>query len=160
MLKITVITVGALSEKHWKDAAAEYTKRISGSARLDDVCLKDEKLSSDPSDSEIRRALDAEAERIISAIPKRAFVVPLCVEGRQVPSEALAEKIDAAATAGYGDICFIIGSSYGLSDRVKSLANFKLSLSSLTFPHQMAKVVLLEAIYRSLSILSGSKYHK
>lgn len=159
MLKITLVTVGALSEPHWKDAAAEYKKRLSGKVTLNDVCLKDEKLPQSPSDAEIARALDAEAEKIIGAIPKRALVIPLCVEGKQISSEALAAKIDDAASS-TGEVCFIIGSSYGLSDRVKSLANFKLSLSSLTFPHQLAKVMLLEAVYRSVMILSGSKYHK
>ena len=159
MLKITLITVGALSEAHWKDAAAEYKKRFTGKVAFSDVCVKDERLPQSPSDADISRALDAEADRIIDAIPKRSLVVPLCVEGRQVSSEALAARIGEAA-AKTGEICFIIGSSYGLSDRVKSLGAFKLSLSSLTFPHQLAKVMLLEAIYRSVMILSGSKYHK
>ena len=159
MLKITVITVGSLSEAHWKDAAAEYKKRLTGKVSLTDLCLKDERLPQSPSDAEIARALDAEADRIIASIPKRATVVPLCVEGKQITSEALAAKIDTSA-AETGEICFIIGSSYGLSDRVKALAAFKLSLSVLTFPHQLAKVMLLEAIYRSVMILSGSKYHK
>ncbi len=159
MLKITVITVGSLSEAHWKDAAAEYKKRLTGKVSLTDLCLKDERLPQSPSDAEIARALDAEADRIIASIPKRATVVPLCVEGKQITSEALAAKIGTSA-AETGEICFIIGSSYGLSDRVKSLGPFKLSLSSLTFPHQLAKVMLLEAIYRSVMILSGSKYHK
>ena len=159
MLKITLITVGALSEQHWKDAAAEYKKRLSGRVALTDLCLKDERLPQSPSDAEIARALDAEADRIIGAIPKRALVVPLCVEGSRITSEALAAKIEDAASD-TGEICFIIGSSYGLSDRVKALAAFKLSLSALTFPHQLAKVMLLEAIYRSVMITSGSKYHK
>lgn len=159
MLKITLITVGALSEQHWKDAAAEYKKRLSGRVALTDLCLKDERLPQSPSDAEIARALDAEADRIIGAIPKRALVVPLCVEGSRITSEALAAKIEDAASD-TGEICFIIGSSYGLSDKVKALAAFKLSLSALTFPHQLAKVMLLEAIYRSVMITSGSKYHK
>ena len=159
MLKITLITVGSLSEKHWKEAAAEYEKRLTGKVALSDVCLKDEKLPQSPSDAEIARALDAEADRIIGAIPKRALVVPLCVEGRQLTSGELAARIDAAA-AETGELCFIIGSSHGLSDRVKSLGAFRLSLSSLTFPHQLAKVMTLEAIYRSVMISSGAKYHK
>ena len=159
MLKITLITVGALSEQHWKDAAAEYKKRLSGRVALTDLCLKDERLPQSPSDAEIARALDAEADRIIGAIPKRALVVPLCVEGSRITSEALAAKIEDAASD-TGELCFIIGSSYGLSDKVKALAAFKLSLSALTFPHQLAKVMLLEAIYRSVMITSGSKYHK
>ena len=106
MLKITVITVGSLSEAHWKDAAAEYKKRLTGKVSLTDLCLKDERLPQSPSDAEIARALDAEADRIIASIPKRATVVPLCVEGKQITSEALAAKIDTSA-AETGEICFI-----------------------------------------------------
>lgn len=160
MLKIKIISVGALSEPHWKAACDEYKRRLSGMTALTDVCLKDERLPSAPKDAEIAKALDAEADRIIAEIPKRALVVPLCVEGKEFSSEELAKALDSAATGGKGEICFIIGSSYGLSDRVKNLADVKLSMSKLTFPHQMAKVMLFETVYRSVSILNGSKYHK
>ena len=160
MLKIRIITVGSLSEPHWRAACDEYKKRLTGSASVDEVCLKEEKLTSSPSAAEITRALDAEGERILAEIPKRAFVVPLCIEGKQFSSEELAAKIDAALSGGVSEICFIVGSSYGLSEKVKSAGDLKLSMSALTFPHQLARVMLYETVYRSLSILSGGKYHK
>lgn len=160
MLKIKIITVGALSEPHWKGACAEYTKRLTGAAQITEVCLNEEKLRSDPSPAEIAKALDAEAERIIAQIPKRSLVVPLCIEGRQFSSEELSKKLSDAVSGGKSEVCFIVGSSYGLSEKVKSLADIKLSMSSLTFPHQLARVMLYETIYRSVSIMNGSKYHK
>ena len=152
--------MGALSEKHWKDACDEYKKRLSGSVSVSEIQLKEERLSQGASDAEIKKALDAEADRIIEKIPRRAYVVPLCIEGRQFSSEALASKLDDAQISGKSDICFIIGSSHGLSDRVKALADLKLSMSLLTFPHQLARVMLYETVYRCFSILAGSKYHK
>lgn len=160
MLKVKIIAVGQLSEPHWKAACEEYKKRLTGSVALTEVCLKEERLPSAPSETDIRRALDAEAERIISEIPKRALIVPLCIEGQEFSSEALASKIDASSSGGVSEICFIIGSSYGLSDKVKALANIKLSMSRLTFPHQLARVMLYETVYRCMSILAGAKYHK
>lgn len=160
MLKVYMITLGALSEAHWKSACDEYVKRLSGTVSVTEINLKEEKLKNDPSPKEIEKALDAEAERIIEKIPKKAFVVPLCIEGKQFSSEDLAKKLEGAAVSGKSCICFIIGSSHGLSDKVKSLADLKLSMSALTFPHQLARVMLYETVYRCMSILSGSKYHK
>lgn len=160
MLKIKIITVGALSEKHWKDACAEYRKRLSAKADLEEIQLKEEPLSKNPSAGEIKKALDAEGEKILAEIPKRAMAVSLCVEGKQYSSEALAEIIGDAAVSGVSEICFVIGSSYGLSDRVKSASRLKLSMSALTFPHQLARVMLYETVYRSFTILGGEKYHK
>ncbi len=160
MLKIKIITVGSLSEPHWKEACDEYKKRLTGAASVTEVQLKEEKLKSSPSDAEIVRALDAEGERILSEIPKRALVVPLCIEGKSFSSEELASKISSAANAGNSEICFIIGSSYGLSEKVKAAGDFKLSMSALTFPHQLARVMLYETLYRCVSIISGGKYHK
>ncbi len=160
MLKIKIITVGALSEKHWKDACAEYRKRLSAKADLEEIQLKEEPLSKNPSAGEIKKALDVEGERILAEIPKRAMAVSLCVEGKQYSSEALAGIIGDAAVSGVSEICFVIGSSYGLSDRVKSASRLKLSMSALTFPHQLARVMLYETVYRSFTILGGEKYHK
>lgn len=160
MLKIDIITLGSLSEPHWKSACDEYKKRLSGKATVTETQLKEEKLSRDPSPAEIEKALAAEAERIIEKIPKKAYVVPMCIEGKQFSSEALAAKLDSAVLSGKSSICFIIGSSHGLSDKVKALADLKLSMSELTFPHQLARVMLYETVYRCISILSGSKYHK
>ncbi|MBR0303810.1 MAG: 23S rRNA (pseudouridine(1915)-N(3))-methyltransferase RlmH [Clostridia bacterium] len=159
MLKIKIITVGALSERYWKDAVEEYKKRISAFASVEEICLKEARLPSSPSDAEIARALDAEGEAILAAIPKRALVMPLCIEGRQLSSEELASKLDGASSSGISTVCFIIGSSFGLSASVKS-AGTLLSFSRVTFPHQLARVMLYEAVYRALSITAGTKYHK
>lgn len=160
MLKIKFIVMGALGEAHWKSASEEYKKRISGKATVTEVQLKEENLSKNPSDGEIKKALDAEADKILEEIPKRALVVALCIEGRQFSSEELAEKISSACVDGVSEICFVIGSSFGLSERVKIRADLKLSMSKLTFPHQLARVMLYETVYRSLTIIGGEKYHK
>lgn len=152
------ITVGTLKEKYWTDALEEYKKRISAYAKVDEINLKEERLS-DESPASVCRALCAEGERILERIPKDAFVVALCVEGKMLSSEDLAKVFDHAKS-GSGKICFIIGSSYGLSDAVKARADLKLSFSRLTFPHQLIRVSLAEAVYRSFTILGGKKYHK
>lgn len=160
MLKVTVICVGSLSEKHWREACDEYKKRLGAAVSISEIQLKEEKLPRDPSEAQINKALDAEADMIISKIPKKAFVVPMCIEGKQFSSEELAGKIESAEIGGKSDICFIIGSSFGLSDKVKERADLKLSMSKLTFPHQLARVMLYETVYRCFSIINGGKYHK
>ena len=160
MLKIKIVAVGSLSEPHWRAACDEYKKRLTGAAAVSETAVKEERIRNDPSEAEIRRALEAEADRIIAEIPKKSLVVPLCIEGKQFSSEELAKRFDGAMSSGKSEICFIIGSSHGLSDRVKELADLKLSMSALTFPHQLARVMLYETVYRTVSILSGGKYHK
>jgi len=156
-LKLTVIAFGTLSESFFRDAFAEYQKRLGPQFSL--VQLKETKLSREPSQSEIDKALAEEADRILSAVPKRAAIVALCVEGKELTSPELAAYMEKAAMNG-GEICFLIGSSYGLSEKVKEKAALRLSLSKLTMPHQLARVVLAEALYRSTEIIKGSKYHK
>ncbi len=152
------ITVGTLKEKYWSDAFTEYTKRIGTYAKLEEINLKEERLA-DESPIAISRALAAEGERILERIPKDAYAVALCVEGKMLSSEELARVVDTAKSSS-GKIAFIIGSSYGLSDAVKARADLRLSFSRLTFPHQLIRVSLAEAIYRSFTILGGKKYHK
>ena len=159
MATIKIITVGTLKEKYLSDSVAEYEKRISGFCKVESVNIKEAKLPQDPSDGDIRRALDEEAKQILAAMPDRAFKVAMCVEGKQFSSEELASKIEGAFS-GANEICFVIGSSHGLSDSVKAKADLKLSVSKLTFPHQLMRVVLLEVIYRCLNIIKGTKYHK
>ena len=159
MATIKIITVGTLKEKYLSDSVAEYEKRISGFCKVESINIKEAKLPQDPSDGDIRRALDEEAKQILAAMPDRAFKVAMCVEGKQFSSEELASKIDVAFS-GANEICFVIGSSHGLSDNVKAKADLKLSISKLTFPHQLMRVVLLEVIYRCLNIIKGTKYHK
>ena len=159
MANITIITVGTLKEDYLKDAVAEYKKRLSQYARVDEVNIKEEKIHNEDDPSEIRRALDAEADKILAAIPKGAGSIALCVEGKQYDSPELAALVGRMIDEG-GKLALIIGSSHGLSDRVKSACQVRLSFSKLTFPHQLMRVVLFEALYRSFTILAGKKYHK
>ena len=159
MMQITLVTVGTLKEDYLKAAFAEYKKRLSQYARVDEVNIKEELIRNEDSQSEISRALDAEAEKIIAAMPKDSYKIALCVEGRQFESEALASVISSAADRS-GKISLVIGSSHGLSERVKSISDLRLSFSKMTFPHQLMKVMLMEALYRSFTIIAGKKYHK
>ena len=160
MQRITVIATGTLSEPHWRDAAAEYAKRLSGVCVFSQIQLKEDKLSQNPSEAEIARALDNEGDAIIKQIPKKAAVTALCIEGTQVTSPELAKYFGEVSQSAKPELCFIIGSSYGLSDKVKSIADKRMSMSRLTFPHQLARVMLYETIYRALDISRGGTYHK
>ena len=159
MLSVKLIALGTLKEGYWRDAAAEYEKRLGAFCRIEIVQLKEERLGENPGEGEIRQALDREAVRILEQIPKRAFPIALCVEGKQLTSEELAKSLGDIAES-HGEVCLIIGSSHGLAESVKSACRMRLSVSKLTFPHQMMRVLLLETVYRSLNILKGTKYHK
>ena len=163
MLKVKLITVGTLKEEYLRAAAAEYEKRLGAFCRFELIQLKEERLSELPSQNEIKAALEREAVKITEQIPSSAFCVALCValcvEGKQLSSEELAEKIEAISMD-KSEICFVIGSSYGLCETVKQRADMRLSVSKLTFPHQLMRVILLEAIYRAFNIQRGTKYHK
>ena len=156
---VRFITVGSLKESYLREAVAEYRKRLSGMCRVEEIELKETRLSDNPSDAEIRTALSAEAKAILAAIPPRAFAVALCVEGQKLSSPELSRRLESV-TDETGELCFIIGSSYGLAPEVKSAARLRLSVSDLTFPHQLMRVILYEAIYRCYQIAKGSKYHK
>lgn len=159
MINVKFITVGNLKEGYLREAASEYEKRLGGFCNFKEVQLKEEKLSERPSDSEINAALEREGAKILAEVPPRAFCVAMCVEGGQLSSEELAKKLDDVAQS-HGELCFIIGSSYGLSPKVKAASNMRLSVSKLTFPHQLMRVLLLEAVYRAFNIQKGTKYHK
>ncbi len=159
MAQVTVISVGTLKESYLVEAIAEYKKRLSSLARLEEISLKEERIPDEDIPSAVAAALAAEGERILSRIPEGAYIVALCVEGKMLDSPALAAAIGGAVDR-KGKICFIIGSSHGLSQAVKAKADLRLSLSALTFPHQLARVLVYETLYRSFSILSGKKYHK
>ncbi len=159
MLHIKLITVGTLKESYLREAVAEYAKRLGAYAKVEITELKESRVADNPGAAEIAAALEKEADAILAAIPPRAFVVALCVEGRQRSSEQLATLLENAMSQS-SDLCLVIGSSHGLAPRVKQAANERLSVSALTFPHQLMRVLLLETVYRSLSILHGSKYHK
>ena len=159
MLKVKLIVVGTLKEDYLRAAAAEYEKRLGAFCRFETVQLKEERLSESPSQNEIKSALEREAVKIIEQIPSSAFCIALCVEGKQLSSEELAEKLESVSME-KSEICMVIGSSYGLSDIVKQRADMRLSVSRLTFPHQLMRVILLEATYRAFNIQRGTKYHK
>ncbi len=160
MLNLSIISVGTIKEKYLSDALQEYEKRLSAYARITEYECKDEYLPDHPSPAEIQAAVAREGKRILEILPKRAYVVALCIEGKQISSEGFAEKIDRITADGYSDLAFIIGGSDGLSDAVKQAAHWKLSFSPMTFPHQLMRVILAEQLYRAMNILGGGKYHK
>ncbi len=159
MLNVKLITVGSLKESYLREAASEYEKRLGGFCRFTSAELKEGRLSSEPTEGEIKNALERESVRILAEIPQRAFCIALCVEGKQLSSEELAQKLEGIANS-TADVCLIIGSSYGLSNKVKERADMRLSVSRLTFPHQLMRIILLEAVYRAFNIQKGTKYHK
>ena len=159
MANITIISVGTLKEDYLKEAVSEYKKRLSQYAKVDEVNIKEEKIANEDDASQIKRALEAEGERILAAIPKGAGKIALCVEGKQYDSVALSSLIGKMLDDG-GKVALIIGSSHGLAESVKRACDVRLSVSMLTFPHQLMRVVLLEALYRSFTIIAGKKYHK
>ena len=159
MLGVKLITLGTLKESYWREAAAEYEKRLGALCRLEIVQLKEERLSENPTDGEIRAALEKEAAQILRQIPPKAYRIALCVEGKQYSSEALAERLETIAGT-RGEVCLVIGSSFGLADSVKAACDWRLSVSELTFPHQLMRVLLLETLYRSFQIQKGTRYHK
>ncbi len=158
MIYCTLITVGSLKEDYLSSALAEYKKRLSAFTRLEEINIKEERLAEE-SPAAAARALAAEGERILAKIPEGAYTVALCVEGKELSSEELASLVGKAQDE-KGKLCLIIGSSYGLSPAVKAKADFRLSLSRMTFPHQLMRVILAEALYRSFTILAGKTYHK
>lgn len=160
MLGVTIICEAKLKEKYLRDASDEYVKRLGAYCRLNIIELSPKKLPENPSDSEIANALNAEGKEILSKIPSGAKVFSMCIEGKQLSSERLAREIDSCGVLGLSNVVFIIGSSYGLSDEVKKRSDFRLSMSEMTFPHQLARIMLLEQIYRAFRINSGGKYHK
>lgn len=160
MQNVNLIVVGRIKEKYFDAAVAEYVKRLGRYCRLTITEIKDEPIPENPSDREIELVLEKEAERIEAKIPKNAYLVPLCIEGKQIDSQGLADMIGSTATDGKGELTFIIGGSLGICERIKQRAGFKLSFSKMTFPHQLMRVVLLEQIYRAFNINNGGKYHK
>ncbi|MEW4414627.1 23S rRNA (pseudouridine(1915)-N(3))-methyltransferase RlmH [Clostridium sp. AN503] len=159
-MKITLITVGKIKEKFYTDAIAEYSKRLSRYCKLDIVQVADEKTPDGASELQERQIKEKEGERILAQIKDGSYVMALAIEGEMLDSEGLAEKIDRLGVGGQSQIVFIIGGSLGLSDAVMRRADYKLSFSKMTFPHQLMRVILLEQIYRSYRIVHGEPYHK
>ena len=160
MFDITLITMGKLKEKFYISAAAEYTKRLGGYCKFTLLELPEVRLPEDPSPAEFSAGLEKEADLIFSKIPKGAWFCVFTPEGKLLSSEAFAEKLASVKNTGKSSACFLIGSSFGMADRVKQRADFKLSLSPMTFPHHLARFMVLEQLYRTEAIQAGSKYHK
>lgn len=160
MQKVSIICVGKMKEKFYIDAAAEYVKRLSRFCKLEIIELPEDRLPEEPSQAQIDAALAKEAEAIRVKLPASAYIVAMCVEGRTRSSEELAHLMADSANQGGSHMVFLIGGSFGLHPSVKALAAVKLSMSPMTFPHHLARVMLLEQIYRAYQINAGSKYHK
>ena len=161
MRRITVLCVGKLKEKFYREAAAEYSKRLSRYCTLELLELPEAKLPANPSAAQIDAALEKEAAAVRAKLPPRALVIALCIEGRLCSSEEMAGILRrGAAQDAPPRICFLIGGSYGLDARLKAEASDRLSMSPMTFPHHLARVMLLEQIYRGFQILEGGRYHK
>ena len=160
MLNVKLICVGKMRERFYIDAFAEYQKRLQSLCRLELTEPAEQRLPENPSQAEITAALEKEGQEILKAIPADAYVVALCVEGRQMPSEGMAELIRERENSGKPKRCFLIGGSYGLAPAVKAWADRRLSMSQMTFPHHLARVMLIEQLYRGFKINEGSRYHK
>ncbi|MBQ2774753.1 MAG: 23S rRNA (pseudouridine(1915)-N(3))-methyltransferase RlmH [Clostridia bacterium] len=160
MYNINLICVGKLKEDYLRAACAEYSKRLSAFCKLKITELTPARIPENPSAAQIDAALNDEGKRILACIAPNERVYAMCIEGKILSSEELSAEMQKAGVSGSGNIAFIIGGSHGLSDEVKCRANFKLSMSKMTFPHQLARVMLLEQVYRGFMISSGGKYHK
>ena len=162
MLGITLLCVGKLKETYFADALDEYRKRLGAYCRFTVTELAEQRLSGEkgPSEKEIAAALEREAAELERRIPAGAAVCAFCVEGNLLSSAELAERLGAWAAGGQSRVCFLIGGSYGLSERLKRRAELRLSMSRMTFPHHLFRVMAAEQIYRAFTILEGGKYHK
>lgn len=160
MFEITLIAMGKLKEKFYLSAAAEYEKRMKGYCQFKLLELPETRLPDTPSRAEIQAGLEKEEDLILSKIPKGAWFCTLTPEGKMLSSEALAQKLQDVKNSGKSSACFLIGSSFGISQRIKDKADLKLSMSPMTFPHHLARIMVLEQLYRAESIQAGSKYHK
>ncbi len=161
MLKINIICIGKIKEKYFTDAIAEYSKRLTAFCKFNIIELNEERIrSNDPNGSQIAEVIAAEGRRIMQKIGAGDYVAAMCIEGKLLSSEELSAALDKIALSGKSTVDFIIGGSYGLSDEVKKRADLRLSMSKMTFPHQMARVILSEQIYRAFEISTNGKYHK
>lgn len=159
-MKISIICVGKIKEKYFADAIKEYAKRLSRYCKLEILETADEKTPEGASETVVSQIKDKEAERMEKYLPEDAYVIALAIQGKKLTSEKLAEKIEGLGISGKSHIVFLIGGSLGMSDRLLRRADFLLSFSDMTFPHQLMRVILLEQIYRSYRIIHGEPYHK
>lgn len=158
-MNISVVCIGKIKEKFFRDALDEYSKRLSRFAKFEIIEVRDEKIPDNPSEKEISAILEKEGAAVLAKIPKNSRIIAMCIEGKELSSMAIAQKIrEISMTASH--ITFVIGGSLGLSDSVKSAADIKLSFGKITLPHQLMRVVLAEQIYRAFKINAGESYHK
>ena len=160
MFDITLITMGKLKEKFYVSAADEYTKRLGAYCRFKLLELPEHRLPENPSPAEISAGLEKEADLILSKLPKGTWLCVFTPEGKELTSEGFAQKLSEVKISGKSSACFLIGSSFGMSQRIKDKADFRLSMGKMTFPHHLARIMVLEQIYRAEAIQAGSKYHK
>lgn len=158
-MKVTLISVGKVKEKFYREAIKEYEKRLGAYIKLNTIEINDEKVKAE-NDSEIALAMEKEGNNILSKIKDTQYVITLEILGKSISSEQFAAKIDNLMLTGKSDVVLVIGGSYGLSDSVKKRSDYALSFSKMTFPHQMMRVVLLEQVYRAYRIITGASYHK
>lgn len=159
MIAVNIICVGKLKEKFLRDGCAEYVKRISAFSKINVIEVPEERCGDNPSDAEIKNVIEKEGKRISAKIPKGSAVIPLCIEGREYSSPDFSAELEKMSMT-FSSVTFVIGGSFGLSDNIKALGKIKFSFGKLTLPHQLARMVLLEQIYRAFSISTNSKYHK
>ena len=159
-MNITIIAIGKLKEKYWQDAVKEYSKRLGAYCKLNIVELKESPLPANPSKADEDAVKMAEGEEILGRINKSDYVITLEIKGKALDSLQLASKIEQLGIEGKSSIVFVIGGSLGLDKAVSDRADFKLSFSAMTFPHQMMRVILLEQVYRSFKIIRKETYHK
>ena len=159
-MNIDIICVGSIKEKYYIDAIKEYSKRLISYTDINIIEVDEYKLPNNPSNAQINDGLEKEREIIESKIKDRSYIIALAIEGKQISCEDLSKKIQDITIEGYSNITFLIGSSYGMSQRLKNRANLKLSFSKMTFPHQLIRVVLTEQIYRAFKIMRNEPYHK
>ena len=160
MLNVKFICVGKMRERFYLDAFEEYRKRLGAYCRLELAEIAEQRLNERPSPAEIDGVLEKEGREILKAIPADAYVTALCVEGKQLPSEGIAELIAQRENSGKPKLCFLIGGSFGLHESVKHRSDLRLSMSKMTFPHHLARIMLAEQLYRGFKIREGSRYHK
>lgn len=161
MLKINIICIGKIKEKYFTDAIAEYSKRLTAFCKFNIIELAEEKIRNNtPNPSQIDEVIKAEGNKILQKIKAADYVVAMCIEGKLMSSEELAKTLNSVSVSGKSTVDFVIGGSYGLSNDVKNRADLRLSMSKMTFPHQMARMILSEQIYRAFEINTNGKYHK
>lgn len=159
-MKITILAVGKLKEKYWKQAISEYEKRLSAYSKIEIIEVPDEKAPENMSDKEIEQVKEKEGQRLLAKIKPQATVITLEIQGKMLSSEGLAEEMQRRMTQGQSDFVFVIGGSNGLHEDVLQRSNYALSFSKMTFPYQMMRVVLIEQVYRAFKIMRGEAYHK